>query len=453
MGLLTRITTMSPRLLAVVKTVMASVVERGLTIVIGLVTVPLSLSYLGASQYGLWATITSFVGLFAFADLGIGYGVMNAVAAATGRDDRREVRSVLSNGLAMLLVAGAIILGVFALTYPFLQWERILGVDDPADVQVARAAMIVLAVLFAVNIPLGLVQRLQYGLQRGYLNSVVQLTGSVTGLLLILAVIRLDLGLTGMVGMFLIAPMLATIAVAVWMMRKDRDLVPDVSLVRLDAMKRLLQTGGMFFVIQMSASLAFASDNLIIAQVLGTEAVASYAVHQKLFSPVQAMVAFIMTPLWPAYTEAIARGDIRWVRLVLARSAAVLGVGSLVGTLLLLWQADWLMHLWLRGKMDVQAGLCVALTVWITVDSIGKAFSMFLNGAGILKQQLYITLAFVPLCLTLKVLFAGWFGVQGLPWAMAIAWSVTHVPSYFVIIRNWLRDHAAQPADAARPTA
>ncbi len=439
----------SSRLARVVKTAAASVVERGLTIAIGLLTVPLSLSYLGSAQYGLWATITSFVGLFAFADLGIGYGVMNAVASASGRDDPRAIRATVSNGLVLLGFAGLVVLAAFAIAYPFVRWDAVLGVPSQGVERTAALAMVVLTVLFAINIPLGLVQRVQFGLQQGYLNSVIQVTGSVLGLALILAVIHLDLGLVGMVSVFLLAPMLATVIVAAHRMRRTPYIRPRAALVEPEQMKALFGTGAMFFIIQMSASLAFASDNLIIAQVIGTEAVASYAVHQKLFSPVQAMVGFIMTPLWPAYTEAIARGDIGWVKRVLARSAAILAAGSIVGTLLILWQSDNLMRLWLRGKLDADLALCLALTVWISIESAAKALSMFLNGAGILKQQLYITLVFVPLCLALKVLFAEWYGTHGLPYAMALSWSVTHIPAYAWIIHRWFRERAAEAHAAA----
>ena len=40
----------------------------------------------------------------------------------------------------------------------------------------------------------------------------------------------------------------------------------------------------MFFVMQCAFAVAYSSDNIVIAQVLGAAAVAAYAVPQKLFS-------------------------------------------------------------------------------------------------------------------------------------------------------------------------
>lgn len=53
-----------------------------------LVSVPLIFCYLGAERYGLWMVLLSFIAAMAFADLGIGNGVMNAVSEPYGKDDR-----------------------------------------------------------------------------------------------------------------------------------------------------------------------------------------------------------------------------------------------------------------------------------------------------------------------------------------------------------------------------
>src|SRR4051794_27682018 len=55
-------------------------ISRVVSVLTGLITVPLTISYLGTEEYGLWMTISAAIGFFVFADLGIGSGVLNAVA-------------------------------------------------------------------------------------------------------------------------------------------------------------------------------------------------------------------------------------------------------------------------------------------------------------------------------------------------------------------------------------
>jgi len=63
----------------------ASFAARGVSVLTGLVTVPLCVGYLGHEQYGIWMTITSFFIMLGFADFGIGFGLLNAVAEASSR--------------------------------------------------------------------------------------------------------------------------------------------------------------------------------------------------------------------------------------------------------------------------------------------------------------------------------------------------------------------------------
>ena len=59
-------------------TALAAVLARSLSIATALITVPLTLHYLGTERYGMWMTMSSLVVLLSFADLGIGTGILNS---------------------------------------------------------------------------------------------------------------------------------------------------------------------------------------------------------------------------------------------------------------------------------------------------------------------------------------------------------------------------------------
>ncbi len=50
----------------------AAGLSKVVSILTGLITVPLTIKYLGAERYGLWMTISSTIAMLTFADLGIG---------------------------------------------------------------------------------------------------------------------------------------------------------------------------------------------------------------------------------------------------------------------------------------------------------------------------------------------------------------------------------------------
>ena len=75
---------------------------------------------LGGERYGLWITITSLIAMVGFLDLGIGNALIGAIAEAQARNDREQAQGCVSAASLVLSVIGAILLGLFALGYPWL---------------------------------------------------------------------------------------------------------------------------------------------------------------------------------------------------------------------------------------------------------------------------------------------------------------------------------------------
>src|SRR6516225_8522455 len=63
-------------------TAVASGAAKGMAVLTALITVPLTVGYLGMERYGLWMTISSVIAMLAFADLGLGNGLMNVLSEA-----------------------------------------------------------------------------------------------------------------------------------------------------------------------------------------------------------------------------------------------------------------------------------------------------------------------------------------------------------------------------------
>ncbi len=422
--------------------------SKVLAIACSLIAVPIALDYLGKEQYGLWATVTSLVGMLVFADLGVGNGLMNAVAAANGRDDPQGVRRAVASGVSAVAITAALLLALFLLSWPFVNWNVALAV--PADASGAQAGFAVLAliVVFTLNMPVSTVQKVQYGMQQGRWVSVSQGLAALIGLTLTLAVVHLDLGVVGMVCCFTVAALVADAVLGGLFFRRHAAIAPGRADWNREQTVKLMKTGLSFLFLQLGVSLCYASDNLVIAQVLGHEAVAEYSIHQKLFSPLTFMAGLALMPLWSAFGDASARGDMRWIKkTLLVTSSLMLGFG-LVGGGLLYASADWLMLHWLKGRITADLSLCLALLLWASVDLTGRGIAMFLNGAGLLKQQMVIVALFVPLCIGLKLLLARQYGLQGIVFGTMLAWLLVHVPAYTLLLRRWAR---SQPATLASP--
>jgi len=164
-----------------------------------LVVVPLTLGYLGSERYGLWMTISSVSLMLAFADFGIGNGVLNVTADAYGSDNRKLGREAASSGFFLLSLIAVVLIAVFAVSYTFLPWPRIFNVTSADAVREAGPATAVFVLVWALNLPLDVVQRIQLGYQRGFINYAWQAAGSCLALIGAVAAIKTSAGLPWLV--------------------------------------------------------------------------------------------------------------------------------------------------------------------------------------------------------------------------------------------------------------
>lgn len=431
-------------------TVLASVAAKGISILTVLISVPLTVGYLGAERYGLWMTISSVVAMLVFADMGMGNGLLNAVSEANGRDDREAARRYVSSAFFMLSGVAAVVGGVFLILYPFISWQGLFNVASGAAVKESGPAMAVFIACFVVNIPLGIVQRIQAGYQEGFLNDLWAGFGSLLGLGGVLSAVYLESGLPWLVLAMAGAPALASLLNGVVLFGFKRPwLRPRWKGVTGDAAGKVFQTGILFFVLQAAMALAFFSDNLVAAQILGPEAVTQYSVPFRLFGVVPMILGAVLSPLWPAYGESIARGDLTWVKKTLTRSMAMtLLVAGAVSVSLVLFGVP-LIHLWVGPKITPPFFLMLGLGVWTVMAAAGNALAVFLNGVNVIRFQA-VCAVFMAVCAVIaKIFLARAIGVSGIIWGTVIAYALfTAIPIalYLPGLLSTLRPAVAAPA-------
>ena len=402
-----------------------AVLARAVQIATSLVTIPLTIHYLGNERFGLWMTISSVLAMANFADFGIGNGVLNTVADAYGKNDFDRIRAAISSGFAILGAVGLLLLALFASTFAWVPWADVFRVTSAQARAEAAPALLVFACCFALNIPFDLVQRAQLGLQQGFRMNLWQVCGSLAGLIGVVAGIRLHAGLPLLVAALAGAPVAATaLNTFQFFVFSRSDLRPRRRYVSREAISRIVSFGTLFFVLQLVAAVSFSADNFIIARTLGAASVPNYSIPQRMFSLITMMVIMLVTPLWPAYGEAISRGDLPWVRRTLRRSLLLVFASASVASVILLLIAHRLLAWWIGPRFLPPIVLLVGLALWTVVECCGTTVAMFLNGASIMRFQIVMASIFGVTCLGVKVYLTRRFGIIAVPWATLL----TYVP-------------------------
>ena len=199
---------------------------------------------------------------------------------------------------------------------------------------------------------------------------------------------------------------------------RRRDLLPRLSYISTTGMKRILHGGVIFFVLQVAVSIAYASDNIILARILGAESVAQYSIVSRLFEGVLIILGIAFMPLWPAYGEAWARGDNMWIRQTLGRSMIATLVLTVCASILLVLFYKPIFALWIGANFTLTFGLVALCAVWMILKGLGFTYSMFLNGINVVRLQLVVATIFAIVSIVAKIYFVSKFGVNGLLMAM-----------------------------------
>lgn len=418
----------------------AAFVARGISLSVTLLTVPLTLSYLGPARFGVWVTITSVAALATFFDLGLGNGLLNAVTRSlTGGSPDRARREVAS-AFWMLVVIGLGSLAAYAVSTRFVSWSMIVAAGGVAPSAEVESALGVILGCYFVGLPLGTAAQIRFARQEGWTVHLAATLGNVVAVAALLLVISVR----GDLPTLALAMGLPTLVAAaghalVVFVRVAPDLRPRVRAFDRGTAIRLLRAGGQFFVIQLAIIVAFNSDAVIVAQLVGPRGVAEYGVVARLFAIPIGLVALGLAPLWPAYGEAAARGDEVWIRRTLRATTMWAIVGGGIGAIGIVIAARPLIALWVGGEVDPAFALILGFGVWVVLNAAGTSVAMFLNGLGNIRLQALSAVAMAGTNVLLSVALTARFGVAGVIWGTVLSYGGLTILPMVVYVRRILR--------------
>lgn len=197
-------------------------------------------------------------------------------------------------------------------------------------------------------------------------------------------------------------------------------LLPKRAYWDLAAARKIMSTGTMFLIMQVCGIFTVAVDNIIITQILGPESVTQFAVPMRMFLLVRSVGSMFVINLWPAYGEALARGDVQWVKKTVVRSVALslLGFGPVALGLAVFGRQ--LVHVWVGPQIQPSHLLLAGAAVWVVVDLCGQAMCTFLCGANLMKFQAILYVATATANLPGKLFALKLFGLSGVVWTTAL---------------------------------
>ena len=376
--------------------------------------VPLTIAYVNPTQYGIWLTLGSIIGWLAYFDIGFGHGLRNKFAEALANGNTKKARIYVSTTYFSLSAIMGLVLILFLIINPFLNWASILNTDPKLDSELSILALMVF-VFFCMQFVFQLIGTVITANHEPAKASLLQTLGNLLSLTIIFILYKTAEGNLLYLGAVLSAtPVIVFISATLWFFNTSyKQYAPSFKYFRFKYVKDLMGLGVQFFIINISVLIMLNTDNIVITQLLGPDKVTVFNVSYKLFSIMSMVYLIIGTPLWSAYTEAYAKKDFDWIKNTLKTTQKVWVL--LTGlTVIVLFISPFFFKIWLGDKVQVPFSLSIAMSTYVVSYIWMNIYTLLLNGVGKIRLQLYVSILSSIVYIPLVIILGKIWGLEGI---------------------------------------
>jgi len=418
------------------------VAARCASLLVRLISVPLALSILGTEGYGVWLTLGSILMWLSLADLGLPTGMLNPLASALAAGDNRRARHLVSSTYFVLGAASGLIMLVGAWVVWNLPLADLLRVSAAYDDQLKTAALVALC-LSAVLVPTRVCPVVLRACQRGHLSSISDILGQLASLAALALLAVYGGNLTSFVLASLGAPALVALAQSLWLFKWYLPhLSPHPKWVSLSSGITVGGQGSLFFIATIGEIVIMQTDFLVITHALGPAEVPKYAVTYQLFMSCYLLVAYWAHPLWPAYADAAARGEMDWVRRVYRRNTLQSIIAITVVVTVLAFAAPVVVRIWAGAETMPPAGLPWIMAVYFISWTWSNSNAMLINALGGVRGRALGTIANAVVNIIVSLALVKPLGIIGVALGSLAGSLLTEAIFFPILVRRLLKEQA-----------
>jgi O-antigen/teichoic acid export membrane protein len=375
------------------------------------ILVPLSLEFLSKEEYGIWLTLSSFIGWFSFFDVGLGQGLRNKFAEAKARENLGDLRNYVSTAYYTITVVSVILFILFLLVSVNVSWAGVFGLSlkYESDLQVL---MPFLFGFFCLQLILRLISSVYLADQKASIPSALNF---YTQLCLIFSIILLGFfgepSLLRFGIVFSVIPFLLLFALNIKAFTKDYpDLIPNKHFWEYRFLKDIFGLGVKFFILQVSVLVLFSTDNYLITKLIGPEAVVPYNLAYKYFGIISSIQLIFLAPYWSAFTEAYTKRNIPWIKSTM-KKLNFLTVGLLLSLVIMFFVAPYAYEFWIGIGVTVTRRIDGLMMLYFAIAVVYAPYNYFINGIGKINLHTVGFAISAMVNIPLSILLANNFGM------------------------------------------
>jgi O-antigen/teichoic acid export membrane protein len=352
--------------------------------------ISLSLSVIDTESYGIFVAISSVSTWIYLFDFGLSNGLTNKIAEITQQRNPRLASEIITTtyGLISIVVITATIVSFILIDIQTIGSLSLLKNILPkykTELKIAiagAAAMFVLKPIYSILM----------ATQRHYLISAIQFVANIftVGILLTGKFVPFSFK-SYIITTSLILPITLACASLILFSNSLKFFRPSVKNFNLNTIRETAYISLKFFTIQSSIVILTAYNNIYLINMLNSTAVTQFSVSTKYYSIAILLHSLVLTPLWPAFTQAIINHETEWIEKTMRR-LNYFNAGCFLFILLLALVQPIAFSIWTTGKISIPFSLNIFFALNAIVSIHKETFVSFVNGSGRLNLQMFYSI-------------------------------------------------------------
>lgn len=385
---------------------------KGISILISLGLVPMTLNYVNPTRYGIWLTLSSIIAWMQYFDFGFAHGFRNHYTTAITKGEIKLAKEYVSTTYFSLTVIFAVVVALFCFINQFLNWSDLLNLNTIYNEEI-KQVMAILACFMGAEIVAKTFTTLLIADQKPALSSGITTLSQGLAFVAIYLLVKFTQGnLVKLAFVFTGIPCMVIILSSIlgFISKRYRAVAPSLKSIRIGLIKDILGLGGKFFGIMLALLFVLQMTNIILTRVLGPESVTLYNISHKYIGMVNMLAAIALTPIWSAFTEAYTKKDYDWMSTIV-RKLEKMWLLCLLGMVVMICLSHWFYHVWVGDSVEIPLSLTLGMAFLTMAQVAGNVYMYPINGTGKVKLQLIVYWFFALVTIPLMVLGCKHFGV------------------------------------------
>lgn len=417
--------------IAIKRNLIQMVLIRGLTIIVGLVLVPLTISYITVKEYGFWLTVSSAVSWLAFFDIGLGHGLRNNLTVALANKDYDKAKRLISTAYMLLISISLAIFIIGTIVIPLINWNVLLNIKG-IEIETVNLSIYIIVSGFCLQFVLNIINSVLLAAHRASESSLLNFIAQLV--LLICIFILKEFSHPDIVKLTIFStaiPIVVSILYTLYFfLYSERSIKPNLFIFEKASLKKIFGLGIGFFLIQIGTLVLYQTDNFIISKLFGAEAVTEFNIAFKLFSLITMLNFIFVTPYWSAFTDAWSRKDYLWMQKNMKMLRLIWLVFTAAAFFIYILSQD-LIKLWVGDAVDVPDNLLFSLMIYAIAITFQATHNYVINGIGKIKLQVVLMIFASVLNIPLSFYLGKIYGSSGVVYANVFFISMLGIAFYF----------------------